>query len=201
MRPSPILIEGYYVKELSFAAKLPEAKPLDLLMQPGAHVQSAAPIEFGDFAMQSDLKAGKSKEDPLRFRFELLIETNKNTPEKFPYKFRIVIIGHFRLDESFSNQRSAEEAEASVRVNAPAILYAAARELMAVVTGRNPLPALVLPSITFIPLPEDETNLSPKTLPKANKATKNSLQKPARESSKATDEKSSKKSNKVTSKK
>ncbi len=50
-----------------------------------------------------------------------------------------------------------EQVDRLFSANAPALLYSAAREALATVTGRGPYPEIFLPSVTFVQLPSEKT--------------------------------------------
>jgi len=140
MRPSPLHIEQYFVKDLRFSLK------------PGFDENTDRETDTVEPpALKVGVDARQHVEEKLRWRFEISIELSDASESKFPYTFSVVMVGHFRIDEKFP----AEKAEMVARVNAPSLLYSAAREILASVTGRSPYPAILLPSISFIPVQEE----------------------------------------------
>ena len=74
----------------------------------------------------------------------------KYTPQKsenVPYHFSVDIVGFFEVNSSWPKDKM----EALVRINAPAMLYSAAREFIAMVSGRGPWDSILLPTVNFVP--------------------------------------------------
>jgi len=62
------------------------------------------------------------------------------------YTFEIEVVGLFDVDSEYP----ADKAENLVRVNGPAVLFGAIREMVANLTARGPFPTVELPTVTFI---------------------------------------------------
>jgi preprotein translocase subunit SecB len=167
MRPSPLQLEGYFVTELRFKAQPDFAYDLE---NPLTTVPSTA--------LTVDVVLGKHQEKQLRRSCELAVELADPTGSNFPYVFRTAFTGFFRISEHYP----AEQVELMFATNAPALLYSAARELLATVTGRGPYPAITLPSVTFLPVPSDPTKSDPTSARSAKSAQKPLM---ARKASKA----------------
>lgn len=136
MRPSPLQLEGYLVTELSFKA------------QPDFEYDLENPLTTvmpSDLTVQVALAA--HQDDRLRRNCDLTIELADATGNKSPYIFRTVFTGFFRISEHYPT----DQVDLMFATNAPALLYSAARELLATVTGRGPYPSITLPSVTFLP--------------------------------------------------
>lgn len=142
MRPSPLQLEDYLVTELRFKTQPDFAYDLDTPL---------TPLQPTDLRIEVVL--AKHPEEHLRRRCELTIELADPTGSTFPYVFRTAFTGFFRISADYP----AKQVELMFAANAPALLYSAARELLATVTGRGPYPAVTLPSVTFVPLPSDST--------------------------------------------
>lgn len=141
MRLSPLHLEYYFVKKLQFAIK----EGFDREVQ-------AQPSEVSPPRLQVSVHAEHNDDNSLRWRFELSIESNDETAENFPYTFGVTLVGLFRIDEGYP----ADNAEMLARVNAPSVLYSAAREMLTAVTGRGLHPAILLPSASFVPVQESD---------------------------------------------
>jgi preprotein translocase subunit SecB len=140
MRQSPLIIDFYFVKKVQF--ELRNGFDTDF------HEERK---EVDPPKLNINVESGKHSEEPNRWRFELSIEADENSSEPdFPYTFFISLVGFFRVDENYP----AENADMLALVNAPSLLYSAAREFLANVTGRSPYPAILLPSVSFFPEPE-----------------------------------------------
>lgn len=144
MRPSPLIIENYFVKRVQF-----ELKPgFDRLnstinedIEPNIHVN-----------LETEKYSGDSG-DKDTWRFELSVDSDDITSEsEFPFTFGITIVGLFQVDENYP----AEKADLLAEVNAPSVLYSSAREILINLTGRSSFSPILLPSISFVPSPEPE---------------------------------------------
>jgi preprotein translocase subunit SecB len=154
MRVSPLRLEGYYVKELHVS------------IQEKWKLQSEYPAAISPEDIAVTILAGQHKEKPRERFFEVTVELQKQAIKRYPYNFKTTLVGYFEISEQFP----AEHAETMVKANAPALLYSAARELIASTTGRGLFPALTLPSVTFIEPPKTSKAVkkaSPKTSAKA----------------------------------
>ncbi len=136
MRPSPLQLEGYLVTELSFKAQPDFEYDLE---NPLTTVQPAD--------LKIEVALAEHQDDRLRRSCDLTVELTDTTGSKFPYVFRTIITGFFRISEKYPT----EQVDIMFTTNAPALLYSAARELLATVTGRGPYPSVTLPSVTFLP--------------------------------------------------
>jgi preprotein translocase subunit SecB len=147
MKLSPLVIEGYYVKELSIAVTPKYENEPEYFAEVGFHFQPAAtyspdPVTFdvlGDIAQHPD--------EPNRWRYDIQIKSHGRRKKKFPYSFDITLVGFFRIAEGLTDNNFGN---LLLYANAPAVLYSAAREILAAVTGRGPYPAIMLPSVTFV---------------------------------------------------
>lgn len=147
IRLSPLEIEGYYVREFRFAVRPDIEENMRLAMQGGLHVQSENLFNPDEITFNLQSGGGFHAEDPSRMMAIVELET-KNPPErKVPYDFRVVLVGYFKLHGSQTTDM--ENVEKAIKINMTSILYSAARELIAVVTGRGPFPAMILPSIVI----------------------------------------------------
>lgn len=141
MRASPLLLIDYYTTNLSFSAQL--------------SFESNAP-DAGKI-LPSDLKVmvepATHEDNPLARSYALTVELADPTGSKFPCIFSISLIGYFEVTTDWPEA----QIESLFSANAPAVLYSAAREAIALVTGRSPYRKVLLPSITFVPLPVTKT--------------------------------------------
>ncbi|HBR56505.1 MAG TPA: hypothetical protein DEA22_03400 [Blastocatellia bacterium] len=130
---SPLQLDGYFLKELSFylkdeLAKVPSKKTHEKTVN----------LEISELTLPVD-KSG------YRWRCELTIQSS-NPEEAHFYEFKIVMIGFFSVDKEIDKKR----AELIAKINAPAVLYSASREIIATVTRRSPYPGTLLPTVTFL---------------------------------------------------
>src|SRR6266851_4996574 len=137
MQSSPLQLEDYMLKDLRFA-----------IVPPLTNLEP--PVAFDLLRVEVDAETQKRENDPLRWRCQLSIRSRDEDEGNFPFTFRLVYIGFFRVVKDYP----AERIEQMVRTNAPALLYSAAREAIMFLTGRGRLPALLLPSVTFLEPPK-----------------------------------------------
>jgi preprotein translocase subunit SecB len=135
LRLSPLQLNRYFVKELRYAVK----DDFD-----GQYDQTA---EFPFPQLSAKVRSTRNESDPRAWRFELTVESEDARSKEFPYSLRIVLVGEFAVAESYP----AERADLLANVNGPSLLYSAAREALVTVTGRSGFPAIVLPSVLFLP--------------------------------------------------
>lgn len=133
MIPSPLLLDRYVVTEFRFTANA----------QYDLRPDYNGKIELAD--LTSEVIPHQHKDDPRRWIFSLTIELPDKAENKYPYSFRIVLVGFFNVSPAYH----AEQTAVLVNANAPALLYSAAREFIATATGRGPFMALWLPSAMF----------------------------------------------------
>jgi preprotein translocase subunit SecB len=76
----------------------------------------------------------------------LSIELVDQSGKRFPCTFRISLVGLFEVIPEWP----AKSVDVLIQSNAPALLYSAARESLALVTGRSPFGGIILPSVTFV---------------------------------------------------
>lgn len=148
MGQSPLKIESYYLKKLNYQLKrdfesgVPDGTP-----------------EKVEPKIQVNVQTGHREEDKNDWRVE--IDVHGGDEGGFPYTFDISFVGFFRVNARFPEDKR----ELLISVNGPSILFAAARELVSIVTGRSPYPPILLPSISFVP--EKKPEKSPKRPPKS----------------------------------
>lgn len=135
MRPSSLQLEWYFVDELSFST------------QPDYNDERDVTIKAEDLKVK--VHFFDVLDDPQAQGIELEIELPDSRESKFPYWFYVVLVGGFKLTKATEPRL----AEGMLAINGPSMLYSAARELIALVTGRGPVGPIVLPSITFAPPP------------------------------------------------
>ncbi|HPT47859.1 MAG TPA: hypothetical protein PLM07_18425 [Candidatus Rifleibacterium sp.] len=109
--------------------------------------------EVGIKDFQVFFETGEDK-NPLLRRIRLTVEQNLSKDGNEPFAFKIVMVGFFEVMKEFFESQGSEKTEQLVNVNGPALLYSAARELLALVSGRGPYTDenlnVLLPSITFL---------------------------------------------------
>lgn len=89
----------------------------------------------------------RHKEDPRKWMITLALRQAEDKGKCCPaYTFEIHAVGMFSVDKGYPD----EKVESLVRVNGPALLYGAIRELVANLTARGPFAAVHLPTVSFI---------------------------------------------------
>lgn len=151
MRPSSLLLNLYYLEELCFSVNPkykydPSSEEEEPKIQPGDIEVNVAPFHHPG--------------DPLQWYFKLGVKLDEKEG-RFPYIFSIKLVGFFEVSKEYPS----ELADRLALVNAPSILYSAARELLAVATARAQHLSVILPLVTFYEPPAA-------TAPKAEAGTK-----------------------------
>lgn len=149
---SPLQLEGYYVREFSFAARPGLDEQIPLAMQTGLHIQPESLFDPDEITVNVKAGGGVHKEDLSRFVATIEVETRNPPERKVPYDFHAVLVGYFYMNvDNPTEYLSNGNLSAAVRISAASLLYSAAREFVAVVTGRGLFPAMILPSLSIRP--------------------------------------------------
>lgn len=137
MTLSPLQLHRYFVEEINCKANPDFDKNKD--------------VKVKDFQVFFETAEDKN---PLLRRIRLTITQNLSKDGNEPFAFKIVMVGFFEVMKEFFESHGPEKTEQLVMVNGPALLYSAARELLAIVSGRGPFSdvnmQVLLPSITFL---------------------------------------------------
>jgi preprotein translocase subunit SecB len=142
-------LEGYYFQELSFSVREGMKVGGTHTLRAGIHPQLKAPLEENLYSVHIEVKVTPNPTSPLRWRVELRLSSDDKEAHP-PYNFRAIIVGFFRLSSDYTE----DELQSHIGRNAPGLLFSAARESLATLTGRGPFPALALPVVVFPPLKE-----------------------------------------------
>lgn len=145
MRASQLLLDHYYLDELSFTVSD------DYNFEPGVDEPQLLPKD-----LDVKVESARNPEDPLQWMFKLGVDL-ENKESRFPYNFSIKLTGFFDVSKDCSETL----ADRLAVINAPSILYASARELLAVVSGRSRFLTIFLPSVSFFEPPEAKAEVSP----------------------------------------
>src|SRR6266542_2644055 len=121
MQASQLQLDHYYLEELRFS--LNESFAVEAL-------ENEVPLLAED--LEVTVEAGRNPEDQLQWFFKLQIRLDDDK-SKFPYDFTIRMGGLFDV----SKDCPPEMIEQLATINAPSILYGAARELLAIATARS----------------------------------------------------------------
>ena len=136
MQASKLQIERYFVEEAAFRLREPALQKLE---------GREAVLESGDIDIEVHL--GENKNDSQKRFCQLDIKLKATTARKFPYAFKVVIVGFFQL----SDECTSEETDVLMTNSAPSMLYTAAREYLLTITGRTRYLPLMLPTVLFVP--------------------------------------------------
>ena len=97
-------------------------------------------------AWEAQTEVRQNKDESRSWLVRLILK-QEATEEHCPlYTFELDVIGIFEVVERYP----AEKRESLVRANGPAVLFGAAREMLAFLTNRGPHPGVVLPTVTFV---------------------------------------------------
>lgn len=129
LQPSALQLENYFVESLRFDVQ-------------GGFDSEDGKCQPDPSDLDWNLESASFEDGRRAYRLTLVLPPSDG---RLPYSFEVVLIGFFRVADSFP----AEDAQKLSDANAPAVLYGAARELISGVTGRGPSTALCLPSLTF----------------------------------------------------
>jgi preprotein translocase subunit SecB len=140
MNPSPLQLEGYYLTDLSFQASLDH---------------HSAGGETKIWAEDLESAVWYENKGHGKWRVVLRVELPSTSEHRGPYSFKVGLIGFFELASDYRGGN----AEQLVKINGPSMLYSAAREALASVTGRGPFPPVLLPSVNFLTVPGDQRRI------------------------------------------
>lgn len=131
MTLSPIQLDFYYVESLRWK------------IESEYDFEKNTPLSLGD--LEWNLERADESEDGRQSAYRLTL-CLRPTESRYPYSFEIVVVGGFVLSEEVPEERIT----AVLDNNAPAVLYGAAREVLATSLGRGPFRPPVLPSVHFM---------------------------------------------------
>lgn len=110
--------------------------------------------------LTTKVNTAKSNEDDRQYRVGLQISCSQGEGDFVPYSIEAELVGFFEVDANIPQEKIGD----IVSVNAPAVLYSAARELVLLVTGRGPFPPFLLPCSTFTDDAPSNRKQVPKTV-------------------------------------
>jgi preprotein translocase subunit SecB len=143
VKRSPIQVEDYLLKELSFKVN--------------EEYDSDKPEDTSG-AIQYMIEVRKHKEDPYKWQCILGVRSNPGVKGNTPYTFTVVLEGYFAVDSKVSDE---VEREKLVNANTPALLYTIAREILSSTSararwGRINLPTVYFPAVTSAEIKEEK---------------------------------------------
>ncbi len=133
MQASKLQLDHYYLEELRFS--LNENFGIEAL-------ENEVPLRAED--LEVTVEAGRNPDDHLQWFFKLEVRLD-DVETKFPYDFTIRLGGLFDV----SKDCPSNMVEDLATINAPSILYGAARELLAMTTARSRIISVFLPPVRF----------------------------------------------------
>jgi preprotein translocase subunit SecB len=133
MQASQLRLDQYHVDELRFSLD-------DDYRFEGMEREPELSAEDLDV----EVEPFRNPEEPLQWYFRLSVRLNDKNG-KYPYMFSIRLSGFFEV----SKDCGPDMVEPLALINAPSILYAAAREILAIVTARSRYLSIFLPSLRF----------------------------------------------------
>jgi preprotein translocase subunit SecB len=148
MQISPLQLEGYFLKEVSFVLneEITE-RPTELKKSENLGVEVSVSVDCID----------KRKR---RWRCELTLDLKPNETES-AYTFHLVLVGFFFVSKDYPK----DMVELLAKTNCPAVLYSTAREMLVTVVRRSPFTPVLIPSVTFLEVDEKkEKEIKPKSV-------------------------------------
>ena len=144
MQISPLQLEGYFLKEVSF--KLNEA----IDEKPSALKHSE------DLGVGVSISVTELDKEERRFRCELTLDLKPKRDKDSAYNFHLVLVGFFNVSKNYPE----DSVELLAKTNCPAILYSTAREMLVTVVRRSPFIPVLIPSVTFLETDKKDTESS-----------------------------------------
>jgi preprotein translocase subunit SecB len=142
MKVSNLLLDNYVINELNYSLINNSDK--------GKSDTFETPL----LAVKCSYEQISNKKNKRKCGIEISLAEKSNT--NFPYQFKIVMTGLFTINTEID----AETGERLFRVNAPALLYSAAREIIFNLTSHSEHAPFLLPSVTFLDEAEPVINNS-----------------------------------------
>jgi len=106
-------------------------------------------LDFESITVKHGVKPLQSNaEEGSRWMVGLMIEQTPCDSANIPYTFHVSLQG---IVLALPGGLSGEKLELAVKVNGPAMLFGAAREMIRAATGRGPHQAVIIPSTNFLP--------------------------------------------------
>jgi preprotein translocase subunit SecB len=158
MQISPLQLEGYFLKEVSF--KLNESineKPSEL-----KHSENLG-VEVSVLVTELD-------KEERRWRCELTLDLAPKKEKDSAYSFHLVLVGFFNVSKNYPE----DSVELLAKTNCPAVLYSTAREMLVTVVRRSPYTPVLIPSVTFLEIDKNKTesNKADSSAPKSSRRKK-----------------------------
>jgi preprotein translocase subunit SecB len=123
--------------------------PLSLIRAYPEHIHvetDAEGVSDTDYNLECELEIGQNKEQERLWRVCVDVSFGGKKGIKAAYHGRIRYVGFFSVSEPVPKDKM----ERIIAVTAPSILYSSIRELVALLTGRGPGKAVMLPVVSFL---------------------------------------------------
>ncbi len=131
MKTSNLQLDNYFIKAFSFSVNDEFEQNKDVKDSSSFNVK----CNYSNIARKK-----------YQRRCEVEIKLTEGSVSSFPYHFTIALYGIFTINKELSE----ETGEKLFRINAPALLYSAAREIIFNMTSHTKHQAFLLPSVSFI---------------------------------------------------
>jgi len=107
------------------------------------------PPEDEEFStlVETETTVLRDEADPSRYQVALTIRFGDDEDTPSAYSGELVMVGFFYLDEGYPEKKH----ESLLHVTGSSLLYSAAREFLAMVTGRGIWEPIYLDTVSFIP--------------------------------------------------
>lgn len=140
MKPhaSPISCDNYFVTEMNLSAN------------DGYDPEKDSDLDISDIQVESNI--AKVTPDGDQWAVALSVEQNVPAEKNAPYNFVVRLVGLFTMVEGLT----AERVEQLLLTNGSSILFSAAREILRDMTAKGPYSPLLLPTLSFFPMPKEE---------------------------------------------
>lgn len=133
MRSARLQLENYFVEELLFQ------------IRPSEKLANSKRLGLFPSDLRIAVALGENKSDSLKKLCRLTIGLTDKKKDTLPYSFKIDLVGFFKLDPECSEELK----EALIKINAPSLLFTAARELLLLISSRSAYGPLMLPTVAF----------------------------------------------------
>jgi len=124
------------------------AAPLNLDLSFPRKIELTANLEGGEHVRElttrCELNFGQNKDNARQWQTVLTVHF-EGKGGAGPYKGCVEYVGLFTVSADYPEEKMAR----LVAITCPSMLYSSARELVALLTGRGPHRALMLPSVSF----------------------------------------------------
>lgn len=134
MKLAPLQLERYFLT--------------DLTCQANPQFKADKEIKFQEKDLEVAAAVSPIKDKPQQWQVSLNIKLQPAPDANSPYSFCLNLVGVICW---VGPEQPEDKLEAILRTNGPSMLYGVAREMARDLTARGPFPALVLPSVSFIP--------------------------------------------------